>query len=79
VLNARERLLVEFHVPKGRLEEVIRLVPAMKKPTVQELSDGAGYALKIAVPRADFHALIVTLKQHGASDIIATNLVHVVP
>lgn len=78
-MNAREHILLEFHVPTDKLNEVVAYIPAMKKPTVSTLHEGAGCALKVAVPRADLHNIIATLKTHGASDIIATNLVHVVP
>ncbi len=34
-LTARERILLEFHVPTDKLNEVVAYVPSMKKPTVR--------------------------------------------
>jgi ATP phosphoribosyltransferase len=65
-------------VGADRLEELLEFVPAMKSPTISELSAG-GYAVETVVDRKDVNRLIPLLKQHGAADILELPISKIVP
>jgi ATP phosphoribosyltransferase len=70
VLYARQRVMLEMNVPEDKLQEIVRILPCMKAPTVSPLYQGMGYAVKAAVPKEDVAGLIPRLKRLGASDIL---------
>ena len=70
VLEARGRVLLKLNVGTDDLEGVIEVLPAMRAPTVSELSGGRGYAVETVVAKNDVNRLIPALKDHGATDII---------
>jgi len=70
VLEARGKVLVKMNVPGDRLADVIGLLPAMKAPTVNELYDGAGYAIETVVAKSSINVLIPAVRDAGATDII---------
>ncbi|HUR48950.1 MAG TPA: ATP phosphoribosyltransferase [Acidimicrobiales bacterium] len=69
-LEARGRVLLKLNVAADQLEAVVGVLPAMRAPTVSELSGGGGYAVETVVAKSDVNRLIPALKDHGASDII---------
>lgn len=79
VLEARRRVLLEMNVAADRLAAVVAVLPAMKSPTIQELHGGKGYAVKAAVPREGLPAILLRLRQAGATDLIAYALEKVIP
>lgn len=78
VLEARGQVLVKLNVATDALDEVIRVLPAMKMPTVNELYGGAGYAVETVVPKNEINILIPALKDAGATDIIELPLSKIV-
>jgi len=77
VLKARERVLIEFHVPNEEaLAIAVKRLPAMKQPTVATLYGGAGFSVKIASPRKDLQSILGTIKELGGSDILVMELKH---
>lgn len=50
----------------------------MREPTVSQLHGSKGFAVKSVVPRDNLFNLIPLIKAHGGSDIIVTDLHHVV-
>jgi ATP phosphoribosyltransferase len=80
VRAAESRVMLELNVAngEGNLEEIIKLLPAMKSPTVSQLADGS-HVLKAAVPQADVPRLVPRLKQLGASDILEYPIRKVIP
>lgn len=70
VLNARERVMLEMNVSHDRLEEVIRVLPCLRAPTVAPLYNGTGFAVKVAVKKREVPGLIPLLKKLGATDIL---------
>lgn len=79
VLEARQRVMVEVNCGPDDLAAVIDVLPCMREPTVATLHDGAGYAVKAAVPRAQVAELIPVLKAHGGTDVVVTALAQIVP
>jgi ATP phosphoribosyltransferase len=77
-LEAREKVLVKLNVPAGQLDAVIGVLPALRAPTVSELSGGGGFALETVVPKADINTLIPALKDQGATDILELALAKIV-
>lgn len=78
VLEARGKVLVKLNVGRADLDEVIRLVPSMKAPTVSELFGEGGYAVETVVLKSEINTLIPALKEAGASDIIELPLSKIV-
>jgi ATP phosphoribosyltransferase len=77
-LEARGKVLLKLNVASGKLEGVVSLLPALKSPTVSELSGGAGYAVETVVPKSEVNVLIPALKDRGATDIIELPLSKIV-
>jgi len=69
-LEARGKVLLKLNVARGDLEAVVAVLPALKAPTVSELSGDGGYAVETVVPKSDVNVLIPALKDRGATDII---------
>jgi ATP phosphoribosyltransferase len=61
---------VKLNVSEGDLDEVIRLLPALKSPTVSKLFGEGEYAVETVVAKSDINHLIPALKDHGATGII---------
>jgi ATP phosphoribosyltransferase len=78
VLEARGKVLVKLNVGRDELDDVIRLVPSMKAPTVSELFGEGGYAVETVVAKTEINTLIPALKDAGASDIIELPLSKIV-
>jgi ATP phosphoribosyltransferase len=78
VLEARGKVLVKLNVGGDRLDEVIRLVPSMKAPTVSQLFGQGGYAVETVVAKSVINTLIPALKDAGATDIIELPLAKIV-
>ena len=77
-LEARGKVLLKLNVMAGKLEAVVAVLPALKSPTVSELSGGAGYAVETVVPKSEVNVLIPALKDRGATDIIELPLSKIV-
>jgi len=79
VLDARGKVLVKMNVPPDALDDVIHVLPAMKTPTVNELFDGAGYAVETVVPKNAINILIPQLRDKGASGIVEMPISKIIP
>jgi len=77
-LEARDKVLLKLNVTAGRLQDVVSVLPALKSPTVSELSGGAGFAVETVVPKSEVNVLIPALKDRGATDIIELPLSKIV-
>jgi ATP phosphoribosyltransferase len=69
-LEARGKVLLKLNVAAPELPTVVAVLPALKAPTVSELSGGGGYAVETVVPKSEVNLLILALKDCGATDII---------
>jgi len=78
-LQARGRVLVKLNVGSSELDAVIKLLPAMRSPTVSQLFGGGSYAVETVVPKEAINKLIPELKDAGASDIIELPISKIVP
>ncbi|MCZ6794042.1 MAG: ATP phosphoribosyltransferase [Planctomycetota bacterium] len=69
-LLAEGRVGLKLNCPKEKVEEILAVLPAMKKPTMSELSEGGWVALETILEEAHVRTLIPRLKKAGAEDII---------
>lgn len=77
-LEARTKVLLKMNVPAESLDAVIEMLPAMKAPTVSELSGAGGFAIETVVEKSQVNILIPALKDRGASDVIELALSKIV-
>jgi ATP phosphoribosyltransferase len=77
-LEARGKVMLKLNVARSDLEQVVAALPAMKAPTVSELSGGGGFALETVVQKSEVNVLIPALKDRGATDIVELALSKIV-
>ena len=78
VLDARRRVMVELNVTQARLDTVLSILPAMRKPTLSQLQGDAGSAVRAAVPKSGLAKLIPSLRRAGATDIVVSRIDQIV-
>lgn len=69
-LNAESKVGLKFNLPKEKLEEVVKTLPALRNPTVSQLTNPAWVALETILDVKAVRDLIPTLKGYGAEGII---------
>ena len=79
VIEARNRVMLEFNVDGESLERVVQFVPCMRQPTVSPLYSNDAFAVKVAVPRSQLADLIPELKRLGATDVVVSRIEQIVP
>jgi len=77
-LEARGKVLVKLNVEASHLDKVLAVLPAMRAPTISELSGGGAFALEAVVAKSDINILIPALRDQGASDILEIPLSKIV-
>lgn len=77
-LRAKEKVMLEMNVSREDFENLVTHLPCMRAPTISELYNGDGYAIKIAVPVKDIPDLIPRLVQLGARDILEYKVAKIV-
>jgi len=68
--------LLKMNVSESDLEEVVKILPAMKSPTISRLYGGKepGYAVEVAVREDQVVQLIPILKKKGVTDILEIDI-----
>lgn len=69
-LNAEQLVGLKMNVPREKLEDVIAILPALKKPTLSPLSDEGWVALEIIVEEKVARDLIPNLRRAGAEGLV---------
>ena len=69
-LEAEGRVGLKLNCPREKLEAVISLLPAMKKPTLSALVDDTWVALETILLETQVRTILPRLKEVGATDII---------
>jgi ATP phosphoribosyltransferase len=77
-LEARGKVLLKLNVGPENRDAVLKMLPALRSPTVSQLADG-GYAVETVVEKASLNELIPRLKDNGATGILEIPLGKVVP
>lgn len=78
-IDARGKVLVKLNVAEAALAGVVDLLPAMRSPTVSQLSETGFYAVETIVPKNTINILIPQLKALGAEDIVELPVTKIVP
>lgn len=78
-VDARGKVLVKLNIDKARLDGVIEALPAMRAPTVSQLSEAGFYAVETIVAKTEINTLIPQLKALGAEDIIELPVTKIIP
>ena len=76
---AQDKVGLKMNVSKKDLEKVLKILPAMKKPTISNLSDENWYDVETIADEAVVRELIPELKKAGATGIIEYPLNKVIP
>ena len=79
VIDARARVVLELNVATDAFERLIAILPCMKQPTVSALHGGGGFAVKVAVPRAQLPELIPEIQRLGGTDLLVTVPAQILP
>jgi ATP phosphoribosyltransferase len=80
VLRAEAKRYLMANVPRGRLDEVRRVIPGINGPTIVEVLDGDGWVAAHAVVDADrVYQTIARLKELGAEGILVTRIERLMP
>ncbi|MRS11877.1 MAG: ATP phosphoribosyltransferase [Actinobacteria bacterium] len=78
VIEARGRVLLSMNVPGPKLDSVISVLPAMKRPTVNQLYGSDDYEIMTVADKATVNILIPQLKSAGAEDILEIPIAKIV-
>ncbi len=68
-----------MNVPRHRLEDVLKVLPAEQSPTVNELADTQWVAVEVVVDEKVERDLVPSLSRAGASAIFSYPLNKVIP
>ncbi|MEW6182827.1 MAG: ATP phosphoribosyltransferase [Bacillota bacterium] len=78
-LAAYAKVGLKMNVPGDKLPEVLKILPAMKNPTVSPLYNNSGWvAVEVVIDQSRVRELIPALKTAGAQDIIEYPLLKVI-
>lgn len=69
-INAGNRVGLKMNLRKSDLEKITSLIPALRKPTVSQLSDPDWVAIETIIEEKVVRAIIPQLKRNGAEGII---------
>jgi len=73
-LSAENKVGLKMNVEKKNLNKLLSLLPALKNPTISELSDKNWVAIEIIIDEKIVREIIPKLKQSGAQGIIEYSL-----
>lgn len=73
-IEAREKVGLKMNAPKAKLDEIIKLLPAEKSPTVNQLADQDWVALEVIVEEKVERDLVPQLVRAGATGIFSYQL-----
>ncbi len=69
-MAANGKVGLMLNVPKDKLDEIIKIFPQGKKPTVSELSDPKWVAINVILEEKRVRDFVPDLKKAGAEDIV---------
>jgi ATP phosphoribosyltransferase len=69
-LNARTKVGLKMNLPAGRLDLLLKELPALRRPTISPLSDSGWIAVETVIDEKIVREIIPTLKGIGAEGII---------
>jgi ATP phosphoribosyltransferase len=78
-IEGREKVGLKMNLPCSKLNEALKLLPAEKSPTVNQLADKEYVAVEVIVEEKTGRNLVPKLKKIGASGIFTYPLNKVIP
>ena len=69
-LQAEEKVGLKMNVPKDKLQEILKILPALQKPTIAHLSDEKWVDVDTIIDEKTVRDLIPKLKKAGAAGIV---------
>jgi len=69
-IEAEEKVGLMMNVKKSELDNVLKVLPALKKPTINELSEDGWVAINTIVDEKTVREIIPKLKKEGAQGIV---------
>ncbi len=69
-MQAREKVGLKMNVPKAKLAEITKILPAEKSPTISALAEADWVAVEVILEERLERDLVPQLKRAGASGII---------
>lgn len=78
-IRAQDKVGLKMNVSKKNLDAVLKILPAMKNPTVAGLASDDGFDVETIIDESVVRDLIPSLKSAGAVDIIEYPLNKVIP
>lgn len=72
VRQAEDKKYVRMNVPKDKLDEIVRVLPGLKSPTVIPLADEKWCCVHTVLSQKTFWEIIGQLKELGAQGILVT-------
>ena len=74
VLRARRSKYILMNIPDDKLEDVIKLLPGMRSPTVLPLAEKGWSSIHTVIEEERFWEVIDELKRNGAEGILVTSI-----
>lgn len=78
-LNAEFKVGLKMNISKQKLEKLLSILPAMRKPTISALAEEGWFAIESVVDEKVVRDLVPKLKEIGAEGIIEYPLNKVIP
>jgi ATP phosphoribosyltransferase len=78
-IAAEGKVGIKLNVPRKKLDAIIKILPAMKNPTVNSLNDPEWVAVETIVDENVVRKIVPALKRKGGCDIIEYPLNKVIP
>lgn len=78
VLDARGKVYIIMNVHDDKLDDVVGILPAMKRPTIAKLYKSDYYAVETVVSKDEINIIIPKLKSLGAEDILEIDITKIV-
>lgn len=70
VQSAEDKKYVLMNAPKDKVEDIIKVLPGIKSPTIMPLADGDWCSIHTVLDEKRFWEIIGQLKQNGAQGIL---------
>jgi ATP phosphoribosyltransferase len=69
-IDSEDKVGLKMNVSRSNLKKVLKILPALKRPTISGLSDDGWYAIETIIDEKIVRTLIPELKKQGAQGII---------
>jgi ATP phosphoribosyltransferase len=78
-INAKGKVGLKMNIETSRIEQVLSLLPAMRRPTISQLAEPDWSAIETIIDESVVRDIVPELKRAGAEGIIEYPLNKVIP